>query len=208
MSSEPQVPRVIRTRARRLDCPPGRCLLIVSVAEQRLTVWRARAGGWSHRCLGSCRISTSRFGVGARRDSFRTPLGLHRIARKLGGGWPPGTVWRGRKPVGCTWQGQPDAPIAHRIWWLEGLEPGRNRGGDVDSFARFIYVHGVGDETTLGRPASRGCIHLAAKDLLILHEILPVGTLVWIGAGPLVRPEETGPFVPSGPPRPFGRGVL
>ena len=36
------------------------------------------------------------------------------------------------------------------------------------------------DETTLGRPRSRGCIHLAAADLLPLFDVLPVGTLVWI----------------------------
>ena len=82
--------------------------------------------------------------------------------------------------MGFTWQGQPDAAIAHRILWLEGLEPGFNRGGDRDSFARYIYIHGVGDETTLGRPTSRGCVHLAATDLLPLFDLLPVGTLVWI----------------------------
>jgi lipoprotein-anchoring transpeptidase ErfK/SrfK len=107
-------------------------------------------------------------------------LGLHRVAVKVGGGWPIGTVFRDRRAVGFTWRGRPAAPIAHRLLWLEGLEPGLNRGGAVDSFARYIYIHGVGDETTLGRPASHGCIHLAARDLLPLYERLPVGALVWI----------------------------
>jgi lipoprotein-anchoring transpeptidase ErfK/SrfK len=127
------------------------------------------------------RVSTSRFGVGQEANSRKTPLGLHRIARKAGGGFPVGTVFRGRKPIGLTWQGFPGAAIAHRILWLEGLEPGKNRGGRVDSFARYIYLHGVGDETTLGQPASCGCVHLAARDLLPLYHRLPVGTLVWIG---------------------------
>jgi lipoprotein-anchoring transpeptidase ErfK/SrfK len=127
-------------------------------------------------------ISTSRFGMGQVRDTNRTPLGLHRIARKAGGGWPIGVVLKNRKPVGFTWQGQPTAAIAHRVFWLEGLEPGFNRGGDVDTFHRYIYVHGVGDELTLGRPASRGCVHLAAADLMPLYDRLPVGTLVWISA--------------------------
>jgi lipoprotein-anchoring transpeptidase ErfK/SrfK len=74
-----------------------------------------------------------------------------------------------------------DGAIVHRILWLEGLEPGFNRGGDVDSFRRYIYIHGFGDETTLGRPQSCGCVHLAAADLMPLYERLPVGTLVWIG---------------------------
>ena len=128
------------------------------------------------------RISTSRFGIGQTNGSNRTPLGLHRIAEKIGGGWPVGTVFRSLKPVGFTWRGLPLAPITNRILWLEGLEPGFNRGGNVDSHARYIYIHGTGDEPSLGRPASHGCIHLAAQDLLTLYDQLPVGTLVWICA--------------------------
>jgi lipoprotein-anchoring transpeptidase ErfK/SrfK len=78
--------------------------------------------------------------------------------------------------------GQPQAPIAHRILWLEGLEAGLNRGGDVDSLARFIYIHGVGREEELGRPASHGCVHLANAGLLPLFDRTPEGTLVYIQA--------------------------
>lgn len=127
-----------------------------------------------------CCCSTSRFGIGQVAGSNCTPLGLHRIARKIGGGWPVGTVFKSRQPVGFTWKGMPFAPITTRILWLEGLEPGFNRGGNVDSFRRHIYIHGTGDEPTLGRPASHGCIHLAADDLIPLYDLLPVGTLVWI----------------------------
>jgi hypothetical protein len=95
-------------------------------------------------------------------------------------GYPIGTVFESRRPVGLVWQGRPAAAIAHRILWLEGLETGLNRGGNVDSRERFIYIHGLGNEITLGRPASRGCIHLAAADLIQLSDILTVGTLVWI----------------------------
>jgi hypothetical protein len=91
-----------------------------------------------------------------------------------------GTVFRSRKPIGLTWQGKPDASIVHRILWLEGLQPGFNRGGDRDTFDRFIYIHGFGDETSLGRPSSHGCIHMGASDLIPLFDRLPVGTLVWI----------------------------
>jgi lipoprotein-anchoring transpeptidase ErfK/SrfK len=65
---------------------------------------------------------------------------------------------------------------------LEGLEPGRNRGGSVDSHGRYIYIHGTGDEPTLGRPASCGCVHLASADLMPLFDLIPSGTLVWIEA--------------------------
>ena len=125
-------------------------------------------------------ISTSRFGIGQVANSNCTPLGLHRIAQKIGGGQPVGTVFKSREPIGFTWDGMPDAKIAHRILWLEGLEPGFNRGGDVDTFDRYVYIHGVGDESTLGKPASCGCIHLAAADLIPFYDQVPEGTLVWI----------------------------
>jgi hypothetical protein len=104
----------------------------------------------------------------------------HRVAQKFGGRYRAGAVFESRKLVGHTWDGRPDAPIAHRILWLEGLEPGLNRGGKVDTHARYIYIHGVGDESRLGRPASHGCIHLSAADLLPFYRLVPKGTLVWI----------------------------
>ena len=72
------------------------------------------------------------------------------------------------------------AAITSRILWLEGLEPGLNRGEGIDSFARYIYIHGTGDEPSIGRPASHGCVQLAANDLIPLYDRLPIGTLVWI----------------------------
>lgn len=185
----PGLTRAFSLTLRRLGLAATRDALFVSVARQELWLLErndppARSGNSRHlpeyRPRRRFVASTSRVGVGQIQDSHRTPLGLHRIARKVGGGWPVGTVFERRQPAGYTWQGRPEALIAHRVLWLEGLEPGFNQGGDVDSFRRFIYVHGVGDETTLGRPASRGCVHLAAADLLPLYDRLPVGTLVWI----------------------------
>jgi lipoprotein-anchoring transpeptidase ErfK/SrfK len=171
---------------RRLGILPTPYLATVDVAGQTFTLWEKEKNlqrlGRSpkYRLFAEARASTSRFGIGQVQDSNKTPLGLHRIAQKIGGGFPQGTVFRGRKPVGFTWKGMSDAPIAHRIFWLEGLEPGFNRGNGVDSFKRYIYIHGFSDETTLGRPASHGCIHLAAQHLIPLYDWLPLGTLVWI----------------------------
>lgn len=145
-----------------------------------------RSTGCRYTLAAQYRCSTSRFGIGQQEGSNCTPLGLHWIAEKIGGGWPVGAVFQGRKMRGFTWRGWPMAPITTRILWLAGLEPGFNQKGHVDSFSRYIYIHGTGDEPTLGRPASRGCIHLAAADLIPLYDRLPVGTLVWIQAsGPL-----------------------
>jgi len=152
-----------------------------------------------YRVIHACRCSTSRFGIGQVCGSNRTPLGLHRIAEKIGGGRPVGTVFRSRQAAGFTWHGQPGATITSRILWLDGLEPGFNRGGNVDSHARYIYIHGTGDEPALGRPASCGCIHLAADDLLPLFDMVPVGTLVWIYHHPDGRHDAA--------PTPHARGV-
>ncbi|WCJ58730.1 L,D-transpeptidase [Fontisphaera persica] len=161
--------------------------LAVSVQRQRLRLfvrlpWRHSAAPRPAVALvREMLISTSRFGVGQQENSQQTPLGLHRVAAKIGGGWPPGAVFKARQMCGYTWQGQPQARIVHRILWLAGLEPGFNQGGRVDSFRRYIYLHGFSDPLALGRPASHGCIHLGADDLLLLFDLLPVGTLVWIG---------------------------
>jgi hypothetical protein len=182
-----RVPAELVHACRRLDVLPPRFIFCVNIATQRMRLFEKAALGGAHFQFphyGFIReyvISTSRFGIGQEKDSNQTPLGLHRIAQKIGAGEILGTVFRGRRPVGLTWNGQPDARIVHRILWLEGLEPGFNRGGNVDTRSRFVYIHGFGDETTLGRPASCGCIHVAASDLIPLYDRVPTGTLVWIG---------------------------
>ena len=100
--------------------------------------------------------------------------------RKIGTDEPIGTIFKGRHPVGTDGKGNPEARITDRILWLTGLEAGFNLGGTVDSHGRYIYIHGVGDESHLGQPDSQGCIHLAASDLLPLFDAVPEGTLVFI----------------------------
>ncbi len=200
------LPLPMQLACQRRGVLPTRWCLVVSVARQRMALFESQprvslthssAGAdASHRQFGAPEqqtgnprylrrreyiISTSKYGIGQRQHSNCTPLGLHRIAEKHGGGYPVGAVFKSRKFQGYTWQGLPQGEILHRILWLEGLEPGFNRGGAVDTYARFIYLHGFGDGRTLGRPASHGCIHLAPDDLMPLFNLLPTGTLVWIG---------------------------
>lgn len=177
-------PGLIRT-SRRLGVRLTPHVLVAVIATQKLHWYLADSpsatqGEPRFRRWRTYPASTSRFGIGEIQDSNRTPRGLHRIAAKVGAGWPVGTVFKSRQPVGFIWRGLPEATIAHRILWLEGLEPGRNRGGEVDTFRRYIYLHGLADEPTLGKPASHGCIHLAAAHLMPLFDRLPPGTLVWI----------------------------
>jgi hypothetical protein len=166
-------PEVLRACAR-LGVAPTRFVLVVNIARQTTALFEKGALQKTFRC------STSKFGIGETAGSNRTPRGLHRIAEKIGGGWPVGTVFKGRKPVGFTWRGQAAATITSRIFWLEGLEPGFNRAGRVDSHSRYIYIHGTGNEPALGRPDSHGCIHLAAQDLIPLYDKIPAGSLVWL----------------------------
>ena len=154
---------------------PTQFILIVSIAEQTVSLFE------KDKLIKKLPCSTSRFGIGQTDGSNRTPLGLHRIAEKIGAGEPAGTVFKSRKAIGHTSQPEfANAKITTRILWLEGLEPGFNRGGNVDSHARYIYIHGTADQAGIGKPASCGCIHLADADLIPLFDLLPDGTLVWI----------------------------
>ena len=178
------LPLAFRQTCRRLGVPSTRFVLLVNVRDQRMQLVQPLSDFITPGCLvrKTFRVSTSRFGVGQEKNSNCTPLGLHRVAKKVGGGWPAGAVFESREMIGYTWRGLPDAAITHRILWLEGLESGVNRGANVDTFERYVYIHGTGNEPSLGRPASRGCIHLSAADLLPLYDLLPCGTLVWIAA--------------------------
>jgi len=179
-----KLPLMFRQTCRRLGIRPTRHALLVNVRQQKMQLVEpspdfSMPDGLVHKTM---RVSTSRYGTGQVMNSNRTPLGLHRVAMKAGGGWPIGAIFKERVMAGYTWSGRPGAAITHRVLWLEGLEPGVNLGGRVDTLARYIYIHGTGDEPSLGRPASRGCIHVSGAELLPLYDLLPQGTLVWIAA--------------------------
>ncbi|MFO8004007.1 L,D-transpeptidase family protein [Thioalkalivibrio sp.] len=159
----------------------GRPVLIVRADEQRLYVWEA---GHAPEAFP---VSTAARGVGNRDGSLQTPSGLHRVAQRIGDGAPAGAVFRGRSDTGevAAILTDPDAVsggdrITSRILWLEGLEPGINQGGDVDSFARYIYIHGTDEEGRIGSPASHGCIRMRNQDLIGLFPRVPLHSLVLI----------------------------
>lgn len=175
MKSQNTIPEACRAACDRLGIAPTRFVLAVGIASQSLSLFEHGSFVKNLPC------STSRFGIGQIAGSNRTPLGLHQIAEKIGGGKPAGTVFKSREIVGHT--SQPEfagAKITTRILWLEGLEPGFNQGTNVDSHERYIYIHGTANQETIGEPASCGCIHLADADLIPLFDLLSVGTLVWI----------------------------
>ncbi|HSY19460.1 MAG TPA: L,D-transpeptidase [Candidatus Acidoferrales bacterium] len=159
----------------KLDIAPTHYVLTVNIARQTASLYER------NRLVKTYVCSTSRFGIGEVEGSMRTPRGLHRIVEKVGDGEPAGTIYREREVIGTVAErGIKAGSITTRILWLEGLEPGYNQGGNVDTHERTIYIHGTGDQASLGQPASHGCIHLADPDLISLFDLLPSGTLVWI----------------------------
>lgn len=131
-------------------------------------------------------ISSARNGPGQIVDSGCTPLGLHRIRIRIGDGCPLNTVFVGRRPTGEVYV--PELADQHpgrdwiltRILWLTGCEPGRNRGGQVDTLRRYIYIHGTPDSEPMGEPLSHGCVRMRNLDLLTLFDQVRAGDLVEI----------------------------
>lgn len=157
--------------------PPS---LEVSISLTRQTLQLCRAGRVEREFL----VSTSRYGPGEQRGSLCTPRGRHIIRAKIGRDLPPGAVLRGRRPTGEVFspelhRAQPGRDwILSRILWLSGLEPGRNRLGDVDSMRRYIYVHGTPDHEPMGVPFSHGCIRMRNAEVCWLFDVVSAGTPV------------------------------
>lgn len=131
-------------------------------------------------------VSTSKFGLGNQNGSFKTPLGKHCIKQKIGEGCPLNEVFVGRQPLGVLEElieKEQDLPvdiITSRILWLEGQEPGLNKGEGIDSYLRYIYIHGTHEEDKIGEPASHGCVRMRNKDVVELFERVDEGCSVLI----------------------------
>lgn len=149
----------------------GKTEIIINVDEQRLVV--VRGGLVVH----SYPVSTSKFGLGDTRHSYRTPLGRFQVCGKVGENLPPGAVMKGGRFTGEILP--PNAPgrdpIVTRIIRLEGLEE-QNR----KAFERGIMIHGTPEEKNIGKPVSWGCIRMRSRDVIELFREVEVGTPVTI----------------------------
>lgn len=165
---------------------PGEVFLLQSIETQTLFVCKKKT------IIERFDASTSRFGNGIRENSFKTPPGIHRIREKIGAGAPLGRIFRERRDTGIDWDqvSIEDNLILTRILRLEGLEEGINRGAGVDSFERFIYIHGTNREDLVGTPLSHGCLALRNQDMIRLFEIARVGALVYIDPPPVIIGEN------------------
>jgi lipoprotein-anchoring transpeptidase ErfK/SrfK len=145
--------------------------LVVSTAEQRMYyvqdgVRRA-----------SFPISTSKFGIGDKPKSYKTPLGALQVSRKVGQGAPTGAVFKALRATGEVLRPNTPGrdPIVTRVLCLSGIEPHTRNAA-----SRGIYIHGTPEESKIGRPASYGCVRMRSKDIVRLFDSVPVGTKVTI----------------------------
>ena len=155
-------------------------LIFISIKEQKLYYIK------NDKIINSFIISSSKYGTGNKEGSNKTPIGLHKIKEKHGENVPTNGKMIGRIFYGKLATIYNDMTISQedditsRILWLEGLEEGKNKGVGIDSYKRYIYIHGTSEEGRLGIPASNGCIRMKNKDVIDLYKMAEVGTLVLI----------------------------
>ena len=155
-------------------------LLYVSVKEQKMYHII------NNKVIKTYIISTAEKGIGNKKNSNQTPSGLHIVKEKHGDNTPLNGRMIGRIFYGHIATIYNDSSrsktddVTTRILWLSGEEEGINKEGDVDSFQRYIYIHGTSEEGRLGTPASHGCIRMSNKDVLFLYNKVAIGTKVLI----------------------------
>ena len=152
--------------------------LLISIKAQQLDYLH------NHKTIASFPVSTSKHGTGNQNNSFKTPLGLHKIKLKIGKNCPVNTVFKSRRPTGYIYRPEYKQVkkdwILTRILWLQGLEPNINSGKGIDSLRRFIYIHGTPDSEPMGTAKSHGCIRMCNIDIIKLFDLVSVDTLVEI----------------------------
>jgi len=155
----------------------------VKVSKQTLSLFNDQ-----QQLIAEYPVSTSVFGIGNKDGSFQTPLGHHQICEKIGEAMAEDEVFIGRQPQGqltnLNAEGKelPDDIITARILRLVGMEEGINKGQGIDSYDRYIYIHGTHDEEHISQPVSHGCVRMKNKDIIDLFKKVELNTDVWIDA--------------------------
>ena len=155
-------------------------VLFVNITEQKM--YYIKEGG----IVKTYVISSSSYGVGNKAGSNKTPIGLHKVKQKFGEETPINGKMIGRVFYGDIATIYTDNTksktddVCSRILWLVGLEEGLNKGEGIDSYNRYIYIHGPAEEGRLGKPVSHGCIRMKNKEVIELYEKIKIGILVLI----------------------------
>ena len=154
----------------------------VDISEQRLYLIE------NNLIKASYPISTSKYGEGSIQNSFKTPLGEHSIKEMIGEEAEINTIFSSRintkrsATIIDQFEDTDNDYVTSRIIWLDGEEEGFNKGGNVDSFRRYIYIHGTHEEGLIGTKASHGCIRMFNYDVIELFKLVNIGTKVLIKA--------------------------
>ena len=131
-------------------------------------------------------VSTAVNGVGQQEGSGCTPLGQHIVRAKIGSNAAQGSVFVGRRYTGEVYSAGLAQQFPNRDWiltrilWLSGTQKGYNRGANVDSQRRYIYIHGTPDTEPMGVAKSHGCIRMRNADVIELYERCSISTVVVI----------------------------
>ena len=156
--------------------------IVIDISEQRLYLLK------NTRIIKSFPISSSKYGEGSTQNSFKTPLGIHVIKDKIGYDVPKNTIFKSRintnRPAEIIQSpfDTEDDHVTSRILWLDGTEYGKNKGKGIDSYDRYIYIHGTHEEGLIGTKASHGCIRMFNDDVINLFSEVTEGTYVLIKA--------------------------
>ena len=179
MNTPANIKKIIDDLSRRFSEHPQNPLITVSISEQKLYLIE------KNKVTESYVISSAKKGTGNLSGSYKTPLGIHRISEKLGDGAEIGSIFKARENTHkiAKTLSHPDEEssadnITSRILWLSGLEEGFNKGGNIDSHDRYIYIHGTDEEGRLGKAVSHGCIRMGNRAVIELFDRVTVGTLV------------------------------
>ena len=155
-------------------------VLIVAIGEKNLHLLDASG------IRATFPISYGKRPMSCQANSLGTPWGLHEVGAKIGDGEPDGMIFKGRVPTGQRWHERSDAGPAQenfvttRILRLRGLEPGLNAGNGIDSFDRYIYIHGTNHPHRFPENISSGCLLMRDDDLIRLFDAVEEGTHVFI----------------------------
>ncbi len=152
-------------------------MIFINTSSQKLYLFD------NNKLLSTFKISTSLYGVGCLQDSNKTPNGLHTVVSKIGNNISPGTIFKNRVPTSKIIRNIPKDNhdyITTRIIRLGGLEEGINRGNNVDSYNRYIYIHGTPHVDKLGQARSHGCIRMSDSDVINLFNLVELKMLVLI----------------------------
>ncbi len=152
-------------------------VILISINDQKLMLIQ------DNYIIAEYPVSTSKFGIGNKIGSNMTPLGYHVIKEKVGNRIKKNSIFKAgkfTKEIAAINSKEEDCKdlITTRIIKLEGMEKGINKGNNIDSYERGIWIHGTPSERDIGIPASYGCIRMKNDDIIKLYNSIDIGMLV------------------------------